>query len=227
MLGMLLAVVLLLAACTSSVSTSVIAVPSAPTTNADPAPIPVRSLQLQAILDQAYRALEEDRLMQPAANSAYGLFLQVLDIEPDNMDARRGMRLVTRRYMTLAEEAFQSGKRSQAEQLLSRALMISALPAEVDELRARFPQRAPAANERRLSSDLLAARGDAIKSQLAAVAEEARQADSRLLIVARSDSEGRWMYRQMRESVVGYRLRGNIEIASQPKIVLIDMPLQE
>jgi hypothetical protein len=78
-----------------------------------------------------------------------------------------------------------------------------------------------------LSSDLLAARGDAIKSQLAAVAEEARQADSRLLIVARSDSEGRWMYRQMRESVVGYRLRGNIEIASQPKIVLIDMPLQE
>lgn len=72
----------------------------------------------------------------------------------------------------------------------------------------------------------LSARNVGIKSVLSGIAQHARSQQSRLLIVARNDAEGRWIYQQMREAVKGFRLRGNIEYDAKPSIVLLDVESQ-
>lgn len=69
----------------------------------------------------------------------------------------------------------------------------------------------------------LAAKNLDIKSMLGNIAQHAKEQQSRLLIVARNDAEGRWIYQQMREAVKGFRLRGNIEYDAKPSVVLLDV----
>ncbi len=105
--------------------------------------------------------------------------------------------------------------------MLRGALQVAATPAQVQAVRDKYRDQLDKVFA--LASADLGARNAAIREELAAIARRAREADSRLLIVARNDAEGRWMYQQMREAVDGYRLRGNIEIAPRPRVVLIDL----
>jgi signal recognition particle GTPase len=57
-------------------------------------------------------------------------------------------------------------------------------------------------------------------SKLAEVAQHIQQIEATFLINARSDEEGRWIYKVMREAVGGYRLRGNIGIAGTASILV-------
>ena len=94
--------------------------------------------------------------------------------------------------------------------------------AEIDRVR-ECCQRRFAANEFALDRLQLSTRDPALVKRLAEVAQQAKQLQSRLVIVARNDNEGRWGYQQMRQAVSGYRVRGNIKLGSVPHIVLIDM----
>jgi hypothetical protein len=44
--------------------------------------------------------------------------------------------------------------------------------------------------------------------------------EATFLIRARTDEEGRWIYKTMRDAVGGYRLRGNIDVSGTPAIVV-------
>ncbi len=63
-------------------------------------------------------------------------------------------------------------------------------------------------------------RSDSLVDYLQAIARQVRFTRESVLIVARGDGEGRWIYQRMREAVKGYRLRGDILIESAPKLVL-------
>lgn len=178
---------------------------------------------IRSFIEKGREALAARRLMVPKHDSAFMWFKQALDIDEQAPEAHRGMRDITATYMVLAEEAFRLGQRERAELMLSRALLISATPASVKALRDRYPEAPPAANEFRLHSKDIRARNKRAIEYLAVIAQKAFEANSRLLIVARNDAEGRWLYKQMRQAVDGYRLRGNIQIGSRPKIILIDV----
>lgn len=51
------------------------------------------------------RSLEEYRLTYPPKDNAYYYFSKLLELEPDNRDARQGMHSIADRYATLAEES--------------------------------------------------------------------------------------------------------------------------
>lgn len=179
--------------------------------------------RLQSLLVLGRRALEAGRLMRPAEDSAYKWFMQVLDIDDLNDQAHWGMRQITAQYMELAEQAFRDQRRGDAELMMARAMTVSATPQQCQALRVRYPDQKPRDNEFILSPADLAARNAGMIKHLGTIARQARDKHSRLTIVARSDSEGRWVYKQMRNAVDGYRLRGNIAIGSRPKVVLIDL----
>lgn len=170
-------------------------------------------------------ALASDRLMTPPGDNAFEYYRQALRLDASIQGAHEGMQFVTRRYLELAEAALRAGDGARGNVLLDRALMIAATPEQVAALRKKYPQRerVVAANEFVIPVGPLAAREPAVVSQLGEIAGKAQAADSRLLIVARNDDEGRWIYQQMREAVMGYRLRGNIEIGNPPRVVLIDL----
>lgn len=186
-----------------------------------------RQSRVQALLEMARAALDADRLMTPPDDSAYFYYRQALPLDPGNDEAHWGMRSINARYLEWAEQAFKKGQRADAEMHLRRALMIATSPAQAAALRAKYPgaavARKVATNEFLLSKSDLSARNQTIMERLHQVALKAQQEDSRLLIVARNDAEGRWIYQQMRAAIEGFKLRGNIELGAPPRVVLIDM----
>ncbi len=180
-----------------------------------------RQQRIDRLLELAEQALANDRLRYPEDDNAFDWYQRVLDLDELNADAHWGMQRITQRYLTLAEQAFAAGRPVRAESMLRGALQVAATPAQVQAVRDKYRDQLDKVFA--LASADLGARNAAIREELAAIARRAREADSRLLIVARNDAEGRWMYQQMREAVDGYRLRGNIEIAPRPRVVLIDL----
>ncbi len=158
--------------------------------------------------------------MLPYSDNAYDWYQQVLALDELNAEAHWGMQQMTARYLELAKQAFQSGLIDKAETFLRRAEKISATPQQTEALRTQYRKQSPD-NEFYLEQPALSARNEAIQLRLAELAQKAKEADLRLLIIARSDAEGRWIYQQMRDSVADYRLRGNIEIGLVPRIRLI------
>jgi hypothetical protein len=200
----------------------IVAVPE-PEPDPGPGAQELQQAKIRALLVQAQQALSEDRLLVPREGSAFSMYWQVLDIDQTSTEAHWGMRKITERYLILAESAFIGGNHDRAELMLKRALRVSATPAEVKVLRAHYPPKPAPENEHRLSVADLTARNEQAVAELDGLAKKAQTIGSRLLIIARNDAEGRWMYQQMRTAVEGHRLRGNIQIGRIPAIVFIDV----
>lgn len=181
----------------------------------------VRERQLRTLLALAQQALADDRLRSPRDDNAYDWYQQVLAIDELNAEAHWGMQQITARYLALAEQAFGSGRLEVAEQMLFGAEQVAATPAQARALRDKFRQQF-SDNEFRLDTTALSARNQSAQQQLTALARTLT-AQQRLLIVARNDTEGRWIYQQMRTAIDGFRLRGNIELGRVPRVIVIDM----
>lgn len=223
---LLLPVAGLLVGCGATVATlPEVAEPQAVAIDVKPQPA-INEEKIAALLALAKAAFDRDSLMRPKADNAYDWYRQVLAIDGANEAAHQGLRAMGKRYLQLAEHAFQQNRRQRAEHLLARGLEISVIPSQAEALRQRYPYRPPAANEYLLPKSALVKKTDALFEMLSELAKRAKELPSRLLIVARNDAEGRWIYKQMRSSVDGYRLRGNISIGQRPKIILIDQPKQ-
>lgn len=166
------------------------------------------------LLFSGLQALDEDRLLTPEHDNAYDFFREALQFEPNNEIALKGIQGIVERYLELALDSAKRGNFAGADRMLGRAEIIDAAHPGIAEAR-----RAIAAE--RNSGDLfyplderaLRGRGDAIRATLAEIAAEARERDAFFLITAPDDELARWIYSVMRESVPGYRLRGNIEIS--------------
>ena len=178
--------------------------------------------QLRIILVNAQQALADDRLMRPALNNAYYWYQQAIRLDELNAEAHWGMRQITARYLALAEQAFSEGRIDKAEIMLEGAGLVSATPSQMEQLRQRY-RKQNMDRQFYLSMANLNARNETIKQELAQLARQAREGQSRLTIIARNDAEGRWIYQQMRTAVNNYRLRGNIQLGKNPRIVLIDL----
>ncbi|MFN3163314.1 MAG: hypothetical protein ACE37N_07500 [Pseudohongiellaceae bacterium] len=141
--------------------------------------------------------------------------------EPNNTLALEGLEAIVLRYVELADDAIRQGLFDQAAELLDRARF-------VDDSHPAIAAAAQRLSQEEESGDLffdlnasqIAARSDSVKDRLANIARQAREHEAFFLITAPSDEQARWMYSVMREAVAGYRLRGNIELASRYSIRL-------
>jgi len=179
--------------------------------------------QLAQLLAKAAQRLSRDRLMVPAGDSAHHYFWQVLRLEEGNAQALEGMAAINTRYLQLAQQAFQQGAYNRAQRMLTGASRVSTPADEIEVLRLRYRAPVLASNEFLLQLGQLDARGSALLNYLQVLTDKLLAADSRLLIVARNDAEGRWLYQQMRQLAGGHRLRGDIKVGPRPRIILIDL----
>lgn len=183
-------------------------------------------------LDEADRALSQDRLLTPANNNAHDRYRAVLLLDPGNTRASSGLQAIVLRYLELARLAAGRGALSEAEAFLERAAFVdedNPLVAEFAQtiVAERERQRTAAALERegrryQLNTQQLSARSEELVDELHELAREVRESEEFVLITARTDAEGRWIYQQMREAVPDYRLRGDIHLGSPPRIELED-----
>ena len=184
-----------------------------------------RQTRVRLLLRAAQGAFAENRLMTPAGDNAFEYYRQVLRMDSENAKAHSGMHRINSRYLDWAEQRFAAGDYSSAEQYLQQAQLIATSPVQARALRVKYPRpkpAAPKANEFILAQEDLAARNSVIVNELTELAHKAQSVESRLVIVARNDDEGRWIYQKMRDATSDGRLRGNIEIGGRPRVVLID-----
>lgn len=197
---------------------------------AEPEPVSPVILDL---LDKGQKAVQAFRLTKPKDNNARDYFQQVLDLDPDNQAALEGMKSIGARYLVLAQSATTKAEISKAEGYLKLADQFQGDPqvaarirSEIEAVLAHELASHPD-NEYPLNRRDLKSRNEGMVDKLHEIAREAAELKSRLLIIARTDAEGRWIYQMMREAIKSYRLRGNIEVGAKPKVVLIDKQVSE
>lgn len=190
-------------------------------------PTPERERLIADLLYEGLQALDDDRLLTPVDNNAHARFQRVLAYDRNNELALEGLESIVLRYVELAEDATRQGLFEQAEVFLDRARF-------VDDSHAAIARASEALTAEKQSGDLffdleagqVRARTDAVQDKLANIARQAREHEAFFLITAPSDEQARWIFSVMREAVSGYRLRGNIELASRYSIRL-RMPQDE
>jgi tetratricopeptide (TPR) repeat protein len=182
--------------------------------------------QIQAMLKRAEFQLGRDRLTTPGYDSAFGLFSEVLKLEPSNAQAKSGIQQVVIRYVQLARKALAHSNLSRAETYFAKAQRIAPanpLLAEFEaSLQLAMKRQKTALNRSEIMLDpgALSKRDQAVLDVLQDVARRVMISDESLVIIARNDAEGRWLYQQMRKAAEGYRIRGDIQMGGVPKIVV-------
>lgn len=173
------------------------------------------------MLYQALQALAEDRLMIPLDDNAYSRFKRVLADDSDNAIALQGLQDIVARYLQLSEASIYQGLFEEAKVMLDRASFIDASHPDIASVMAAL-QKEMKSNDLffKLDYPQFVAHSVQAQTELADIARQARQHNAFFLITAPNDDLARWMVSIMREAVSGYRLRGNIELASRTSIRL-------
>ena len=202
------------------------------------------ALAIDELLAKADLDVAANRLTKPINSNAIDRYRAVLLLDKTNQRAALGLRKIGERYLTLAESQKAKGKYKKALNLVKSAESVNGKSVKLTAMKnsIRKAQRsnrlvsnapktlpdAKIANPQQTVFNLnpadLSARNTNIKGQLAALAERVQESKEYVLIYARNDEEGRWVYQQMRKASVNYRLRGNIKRNAKPRVVL-DAPL--
>ncbi len=193
-----------------------------------------------SLLKQAQEAFRKARYTTPQHNNAYDKFHSVLLLNPDNAQARAGLQAILLRYSRLVRTALESGRVKAASAYLHQAelfypanALLMDLKKEIYRVKASYAQRqstlqntAPKAQfsvheDVGLPERELSAKSEAILDLLVDIGKRLRDSDESVLIFARSDREGRWIYKQLKHAAEGYRVRGDIRIARAPKLRIL------
>lgn len=173
------------------------------------------------LLFEALQALDDDRLLTPIDDNAHSRFMRVLAYQPSNEIALQGIQDIVARYLQLAEEAMRRGLFIDAETMVDRARFVDADHPRIAGVVEAIAQEM---NSKDLFFNLegseFSQRNESAQQQLADIAKQAKENNAFFLITAPTDDLARWMYSVMRESVSGYRLRGNIELAGRTSVRL-------
>ena len=99
-----------------------------------PSETSVSRQQIDTWLRQAKGHLAAYRLTSPKGNNAHELYQKVLDINPDNPDAREGLNRIADKYCDLAMEALDEDKFAKARTYVKRGLEVVKTHEELLEL---------------------------------------------------------------------------------------------
>ncbi|MEO0443616.1 MAG: hypothetical protein AAFZ92_07750 [Pseudomonadota bacterium] len=194
------------------------------------------------MLDDADQDVEANRLMTPAHDNAFDRYRAVLLLDNDNQRAQLGLSAIAKRYLAIADAHMGRGQLSAARRMLANAVKANGNTAETAQFEQALQQAISAARTRAKPLSLpaepvaniddlntttfalnkadLSQRNQSMVGQLAAIGQRVQGSREYVLIYARSDAEGRWIYQQLRNASTGYRVRGNIKRSKHPRVIL-------
>lgn len=213
---------------------------AAPAPALEPAPPPMtpKERTVKSLLSDAESAMSQGRYSLPVHDNAHDRFRAVQLLDPGNKQALAGLHSILLVYVDRVQQSLGAGRLHaaaadlrQAEQLFPGAELLQPLRAELArrakavEAVTQAPIPADGRERIALPPQRLAEKGEEIKQLLVTLAQRVRQSDESIMIYARSDAEGRWIYKTMKDAVDDYRIRGDIRINRQPAVELLS-PLE-
>lgn len=194
---------------------------------AGPSPEEIRRRNVDFFLARAEEAQRQGFLTYPAGASAYDYYLRARQLDPDNKRAASGIQAIVIEFVERARDALRrrafgevNGYLGRAEELAPGNPLVAEVRAQLARERNRAKLDLPQGETLALPADQLAAKSEQMVDLLRRTAERIRRESLRVIIVARTDAEGRWIYQQLREAVAGYRVRGDIKLGSPPRLLL-------
>lgn len=197
-----------------------------------------------SLLAKADAATNADRLQQPLNDNAVDRLRAARFLAPDYIGVDQGFAKVVTRYLQLSQQSLAGNQPGKAKFYFQQA---SVLLKEIgsEELTVKLGSDMAALDERLASYQVpvvkpapealednaiesypldvaqLASRSSVLAANLAALAQRLRFSGESMMIVARTDGDARWVYKQMRKAVPGYRLRGDIKTGREPRIEIL------
>jgi hypothetical protein len=200
------------------------------------------SLAIEELLAKADQDLAANRLLTPVGSNAVDRYRAVLLLDKANQRAALGLRDVASRYLQLSQTYTKRKEFGKARKMVKNAIAVNGKTVATnnmsqairrEEQKARVvvqqqkikPSNVAANKELEqvtfvLDANDLKARNQAMVDQLSSLGKRVQNTKEYVSIYARNDDEGRWIYKQMRQASIGYRLRGNIKRHKTPRIVL-------
>ncbi|MEE4379840.1 MAG: protein kinase [Candidatus Competibacteraceae bacterium] len=84
-----------------------------------------RQQEINQLLEQAQRQLDDSKLDTPAGDNAYESYQAVLTLDPDNQQARQGLATLADRFEQLAEQQSQQGDFQASLETINKGLLIA------------------------------------------------------------------------------------------------------
>jgi hypothetical protein len=219
---------LLLGACIAPPPAPAPAPESPPAPVASPAPPAKMSLadadRLDALLEKGDRALKDNRLLTPIDNCAYDFYREALVVVPDHPAALHGLQRVAERYVAMAEQAAERGRYDTARKMLDHARLVDPDLDSIQAAEAQIKTRSTAQREHTpLDTEQLSAHATELSARLKALGARAKSRDDWVVIRARNDAEGRWIYQQMADSPGERRIRAELTLGTPPGVDLLQL----
>jgi hypothetical protein len=191
-----------------------------------PAPkvLDAKAQKIELILQRADTALAMQALTEPVSENAYDLYRAVLIMDPTNIRGQEGIKNVAAAFPAQVEEAIVGKQYDAALRKLQKGLIIFPADQRLKQMQSQVKaaklarmQAAAKSTTIMLSTAELTAKTPAIEEILRNLAKRAAENNEMVIINARNDAEGRWIYKTMKASV-GARLHGDIKISSSPSV---------
>lgn len=169
-------------------------------TPAAPQPATLDEATLRDLLDRAAAAMARDHLTYPVENSAYAIYAHILDLQPDQEDARRGLETIVEQYIELAMQALEHHRYASARSMLSRARIINPNHPSIEPTEHQIRLLSEAQREvLKLTQDQLTYPDRATTRALQSLAQLPANSRCRFTISAKNDAQGRWIYQRLAE----------------------------
>lgn len=188
----------------------------------------------ERLLERAETQFSAGNMFEPESLNAYDLYRAVQSIEPENKSAEAGLQAILLAETERARQSLAKSRTTEARAILGRlqerfspSPMLARLSNEIQ--RSSRPrknaavakaQREQALEQIRLDEAALKSKDEELVAQLQSIAVRLQGSDEGVLIYARSDAQGRWIYQQMRKAVPEYRIRGDLRIGP-PRVKIL------
>lgn len=191
-----------------------------------------------AQLKKAAAFFDKGMLISPDQDNAYIRYRAVLILDPTNTLAQSGLDGILVHEAGEAKQLLESSRFTAAEKRVEQLVSLFGTNHLLEDLaknvalartqdRKRRELEASRAADKQKRDDRIALdvaqlreKAPALSQTLGVIARDVQRADQSILIYARNDAEGRWIYKQMRKATPSYRIRGDIRIG-RPGIELL------
>jgi hypothetical protein len=177
------------------------------------------SREVEKLLREAEQAFVDHKLTTPVDDNAWFRYLRVLRLDPGNERASRGISDIVDKYMEWALEDIEAGYLHKARKYIARARGIDEEHPNLLAVERRLEEKTTDFRETIwLSPRELTDRSYALEKYLLDLGKQIQTENALVVIAARTDAEGRWIYQQLNKADPENRVRAQIKIEGRPAL---------
>ncbi len=145
-------------------------------------------------------------------------------VAPDHPAALHGLQRIAERYVSMAEQAAEKGQYDTARKWLDHARLVDPDLDSIAATETQIKVRSTAQRDHTtLDVEQLSTHGAELSGQLKTLGAKAKARDAWVVIRARNDAEGRWIYQQMADSPGDRRIRAELTLGAPPSVDLMQL----